>query len=53
MSALRRREGGDDADQCLSVLLQLHWLRSDTATEARRLLYILLVWFGAMSAHPS
>src|SRR5262245_29144899 len=53
LSALRHGEGGGDADGCVPVLLQLHRLWRDPAAQARRLLRVLLLWFGAMPANPS
>src|SRR5262245_30472993 len=50
MSALRRREIGDHADRCLPVFLYVHRLRRDAAAEVGRLLRILLLRLGSLSA---
>jgi hypothetical protein len=50
--ALRHREIGDDADRRLPIFLCVHGLRSETAAEAGRLLRVLLLRLGAVSADP-
>jgi hypothetical protein len=48
LSALRDNEIRDYADGRLSVVLRVHGLRGEVAVEARRLLRVLLLRFGAM-----
>ena len=48
LSALRRRQIGNDADGRLPVLLCMHRLRHEAAPEERRLLRVLLVRLGAL-----
>jgi hypothetical protein len=52
MSALRHGEIGTYASRRLPVLLQVYWLRRDASPEEGRLLRVLLVWLGAVSADP-
>src|SRR3984893_15917093 len=52
LSALRHREVGDHADQCLPIILYLHRLRRDAAAEAGRLLRVLFLRLGSMPADP-
>src|SRR6476660_3316261 len=42
--ALQNRQARDDAGQCLPILLRLQRLRRASATEAGRLLRVLLLW---------
>jgi hypothetical protein len=46
---LRHREVGNDANQCLPVLLRVYRLRREAAAEAGRLLRVLFPWLGAVS----
>jgi len=50
LPALRNRQSGNHADRCLPVLLSMHRLRCDAAAQARRLLRLLLLWLGPVSA---
>jgi len=52
MSELCDGEDGDDADRCVSVLLSVYGLRQDAAAQAGRLLRVLLLRLGALSARP-
>ena len=52
LPALRGGETGDDADRRLPVLLYLQWLWREAATEAGRLLRVLLLRLGAVPADP-
>jgi hypothetical protein len=45
---LQDNEIRDDADERLSALLRVHGLRGEVAAEAKRLLRVLLLRFGAM-----
>ena len=47
------RETGDHAHGCLPVLLRVHELRRAAASEARRLLRVLLVRLGEVPADPN
>jgi hypothetical protein len=49
---LRHHQGGDHAGRRLPVLLRVHQLWRASAAEAGRLLRVLLIRFGDVSAHP-
>jgi hypothetical protein len=46
------REVGDDAGRRLPDFIHLHAVRRDAAAEAGRLLRVLFLRFGALSADP-
>jgi hypothetical protein len=48
---LRHREGRYDADRCLPVFLHMHRLRRDAAAEVGRLLRVLFLRLGIVSAN--
>src|SRR5882672_10429515 len=50
LPALRHRQDRNHANRCVPLLLRLHRVRRDAAAEAGRLLCVLLVWLGALSA---
>lgn len=52
LPALRRGVHGDDASRRVHRLLRMHRMRRDIEAQARRLLRILFVWLGAVSADP-
>ena len=52
LSALRHCKGRSHADRRLPVLLYLQWLWREAATEAGRLLRVLLLRLGAVPADP-
>ena len=52
MPALRHGEVGTHVDRCVPVLLHLHRLRGDAAAEVWRLLCVLFVRLGSLSAGP-
>jgi len=52
LSALRNGKSGDNADGRLPHLLCMHEVRCDAAAEAGRLLRVLLLRFGSVSADP-
>ena len=52
LSALRNDKGRGDAGGCMPLFLLLHRLRCAALAQAGRLLRVLLVWIGAVSAGP-
>jgi MFS family permease len=50
--ALRPPSERDDADRCVCGVLPLQGLRPDAETEAGRLLRVLQLWNGSLSADP-
>ena len=52
VSEVQCREGRDHADQRVPVLLRMHWLQDVAQAQAWRLLRVLLLWVGALSADP-
>jgi hypothetical protein len=50
---VRLSQGGNDAGGGVPVLLRVHELQNDVAAAGGRLLRVLLVWFGAVSAEAA
>ena len=50
MPALRLRKDGSDADRCVPDFLRMHELRYQAAAKARRLLCLLFLQLGPLSA---
>jgi hypothetical protein len=51
LSQVRHRKKRNDADRRVPVFLRVHWLRHQTPARARRLLRLLLLSVGALSAN--
>jgi hypothetical protein len=50
LPAMRHGEGRNDANRCLPIFLRLLGLRRTAPSQIRRLLRVLFVWIGSMSA---
>jgi hypothetical protein len=50
MSELRLSKNGRDAYGLVSFLLRVHELQADAQTDSRRLLCVLFLWIGRLSA---
>src|SRR3989442_4051158 len=50
---MRVQEAGNHAGRCLPVLLRMCGLQEAAASEAGRLLRVLLLWIGEVSAGPA
>src|SRR4029453_3714431 len=51
--ALRHNKNGKHADRCLPILLRMQRLRREPATKTGRLLRVIFLWVGALSANSS
>jgi pyruvate/2-oxoglutarate dehydrogenase complex dihydrolipoamide dehydrogenase (E3) component len=49
----RHNKNGKHADRCLPILLRMQRLRREPATKTGRLLRVLFLWVGALSANSS